>query len=84
MRRSGISILLLSFIFCLAGSSIFSEDQSAYRNSKLPIEQRVADLLSRMTLEEKVAQLTSGMEFKIMVGGNSVNTIETTLTVMSK
>jgi len=28
-----------------------------YRNPKLPIEQRVADLLSRMTLEEKVAQL---------------------------
>jgi len=28
----------------------------AYRNSKLPVEQRVADLLSRMTLEEKVAQ----------------------------
>jgi beta-glucosidase len=29
----------------------------AYRSPSLPIEQRVADLLSRMTLEEKVAQL---------------------------
>ena len=29
----------------------------AYRNPALPVEQRVADLLSRMTLEEKVAQL---------------------------
>ncbi len=29
----------------------------AYRNPKLPIEQRIADLLSRMTLEEKVAQI---------------------------
>lgn len=28
-----------------------------YRNPKLPIEQRIADLLSRMTLEEKIAQL---------------------------
>jgi beta-glucosidase len=28
-----------------------------YRNAKLPIEQRVADLLGRMTLEEKCAQL---------------------------
>jgi beta-glucosidase len=28
-----------------------------YRNPKLPIEQRVADLLGRMTLEEKCAQL---------------------------
>src|SRR4026209_2618467 len=29
-----------------------------YKNAKLPVERRVADLLSRMTLEEKVAQLT--------------------------
>src|SRR5258708_23577520 len=28
-----------------------------YKNPRLPVEQRVADLLSRMTLEEKVAQL---------------------------
>src|SRR2546421_471144 len=28
----------------------------AYRDPRLPVEQRVADLLSRMTLEEKVAQ----------------------------
>lgn len=29
-----------------------------YKNARLPVEQRVADLLSRMTPEEKVAQLT--------------------------
>ena len=28
-----------------------------YKNPRLPVDQRVADLLSRMTLEEKVAQL---------------------------
>ncbi len=28
-----------------------------YQNPALPIEQRVADLLSRMTLEEKAARL---------------------------
>ena len=28
-----------------------------YQNPNLPVEQRVADLLSRMTLEEKVAQM---------------------------
>ena len=33
--------------------------QPAYRDSALPIEGRVADLLERMTLEEKVAQLRS-------------------------
>src|SRR5713101_478452 len=33
-----------------------------YRNPSLPVEQRVADLLSRMTLEEKVAQLEGAWE----------------------
>ncbi len=33
-----------------------------YRDAKLPVEQRVADLLSRMTLEEKVAQMESAWE----------------------
>src|SRR5919106_827774 len=28
-----------------------------YKNPRLPVERRVADLLGRMTLEEKVAQL---------------------------
>jgi len=32
-------------------------DQLDYKNSKLPADDRVADLLSRMTLEEKVAQM---------------------------
>src|SRR5690348_13700150 len=30
-----------------------------YRNAKLPVEKRVADLLSRMTLAEKLGQLQS-------------------------
>jgi len=34
-----------------------AQDVPAYRNAKLPLEQRLADLLSRMTLEEKVAQI---------------------------
>ena len=34
-----------------------AQDKLPYRNAALPVEQRVADLLSRMTLEEKVAQL---------------------------
>jgi beta-glucosidase len=34
-----------------------TQNEPAYRNAHLPIEQRVADLLSRMTLQEKIAQL---------------------------
>ena len=33
------------------------EQRPAYRNSQLPVEQRITDLLGRMTIEEKVAQL---------------------------
>ena len=35
-----------------------------YKNHDLPIDQRIADLLSRMTLEEKVAQLLSIWDLK--------------------
>lgn len=34
---------------------------AVYRNAKAPVEQRVADLLSRMTLSEKIWQLTQGL-----------------------
>jgi len=34
------------------------ENRPDYKNPRLPVERRVADLLSRMTLEEKIAQLT--------------------------
>src|SRR2546423_7634716 len=32
-----------------------------YKDAKLPVERRVADLLSRMTVEEKVGQLVHGL-----------------------
>ena len=35
-----------------------------YKNSSLPVEKRVADLLKRMTLEEKAAQMTCIWEQK--------------------
>ncbi|MGH9623515.1 MAG: glycoside hydrolase family 3 N-terminal domain-containing protein [Bryobacteraceae bacterium] len=34
-----------------------------YKNAKLPIPQRVEDLLSRMTLEEKVEQISGGFHY---------------------
>ena len=34
-----------------------AQDVPAYRDAKLPVEDRVADLIGRMTLDEKVAQL---------------------------
>jgi beta-glucosidase len=51
----------------LAACFVFSTVATAqvpppYRDPKLPVEQRVADLLSRMTLEEKVAQMEGAWE----------------------
>src|SRR5215472_18744971 len=53
---ASISLFLLS---ALAGRA---QEVPPYRNPKLPVEERVADLLSRMTLEEKVAQMEGAWE----------------------
>ena len=37
--------------------TVNQDERLAYRNADQPVEDRVADLLSRMTLEEKVAQM---------------------------
>ena len=48
---AGLAVLILA-------ASMPAEDaQPDYKNPRLPIEQRVSDLLGRMTLEEKCAQL---------------------------
>jgi beta-glucosidase len=45
-------------LHCSAAPSSGTQGQPpAYKNARLPVERRVADLLGRMTLEEKVAQL---------------------------
>jgi beta-glucosidase len=45
-------------------SAALAQNPLPYRDAKLPVEQRVADLLSRMTLEEKIAQLEGAWENK--------------------
>ena len=52
-------ILKLATIALLA-TSCFGQNVPDYRNPKLPIPDRVADLLKRMTIEEKVDQLAGG------------------------
>lgn len=41
-----------------------NRDQLKYKNPSLPVDKRVADLLSRMTLEEKIGQLNQPLSFK--------------------
>lgn len=53
-----IQTLLILASLCLSwGCSPKQEKQIKYLNAKLPVDQRVEDLLSRMTLEEKIAQM---------------------------
>ena len=63
---SGVRIVLpkaLLFLMISFSLSVLAlpQERFPYLDSKLPVEQRIADLLPRMTLEEKVAQLTSAM-----------------------
>lgn len=50
-----MKILLVCLI--LSSGVVYSQTQPNYKNSTLPIEKRVDDLLKRMTLQEKVAQM---------------------------
>ena len=47
--------ILFAFVLSRAANAQSPTGPPAYRNPQLPVEQRVADLLSQMTLEEKVA-----------------------------
>ncbi|MGB7211295.1 MAG: glycoside hydrolase family 3 N-terminal domain-containing protein, partial [Gemmatimonadales bacterium] len=55
MIRTAALLLLLSLSF--AGSRPAAAQRAPYRDPSLPVDVRVADLLSRMTLEEKFWQL---------------------------
>jgi len=54
-----IFFALVTVLFILTSCNSNQKEQPAYRDAELPVNERVADLLSRMTLEEKVAQTTS-------------------------
>src|SRR5215469_14254880 len=67
IRLAGFSPCVCSLLAaCWLGLALPASTQQApaYKNPKLPIDQRVADLLSRMTLEEKVAQMEGAWENK--------------------
>jgi beta-glucosidase len=59
-----VRLLAAAGLLWFAGSTARGQETPPYRNPKLPVAQRVADLLSRMTLEEKVAQMEGAWENK--------------------
>jgi beta-glucosidase len=63
-RSSSFSLRVTRFLALLAPIVLVAGARQVvpdYRNASLPVEKRVADLLSRMTLEEKVDQIAGGM-----------------------
>jgi beta-glucosidase len=67
MRRASIHArtlfaVALVLLAAFGGAGILAQGKPAYLDARAPVDQRVADLLSRMTLEEKVAQLGSVWE----------------------
>jgi beta-glucosidase len=63
-QKVSFALIGFTFVLLLAAGVIGirsgrAQEAPDYRNPKLPVEQRVADLLSRMTVEEKVAQITT-------------------------
>lgn len=51
------TVIILSMVATVQLSAQNPSDQLPFKNPALPIEQRVADLVSRLTLEEKVSQM---------------------------
>ena len=62
-RSSPRAIFLLTSLAFLS-SAAMAQNTLPYRDPKLPVDQRVTDLLSRMTLKEKIAQLEGAWENK--------------------
>jgi beta-glucosidase len=60
--RIALPVLFLMAAALLISPNVFAQTMLPYPDPKLPVEQRVQDLLSRMTLQEKVAQLESAWE----------------------
>ena len=59
-RNARVAALLLSLAFLVIAVARAQQAVPDYRNKNLPVEKRVADLLSRMTVEEKVDQIAGG------------------------
>ncbi|HEX7960242.1 MAG TPA: glycoside hydrolase family 3 N-terminal domain-containing protein [Terriglobales bacterium] len=61
-RSAAVLCRVVMFASCLVYCLAAAAQQFPYQDPKLPVEQRVADLISRMTLEEKIAQLEGAWE----------------------
>ena len=60
MELTRLATCVVAVVMLAVLSSCGGMGTAPYKNAKLPVEQRVDDLLGRMTLEEKVDMLSGG------------------------
>jgi beta-glucosidase len=73
--RTVLAIVLAALVAAPAGAAA-GGDRASYKNPRLPVRERVADLLSRMTLEEKVGQMTQTERYQVFDNETPITTWE--------
>ena len=73
--RTVLAIVLAALVAAPAGAGAGDGDRLPYENPRLPVRERVADLLSRMTLEEKVGQMTQTERYQVFDDETPITTL---------
>ena len=75
--RTVLAIVLAAFVAAPAGAGAGAGagDPLPYENPRLPVRERVADLLERMTLEEKVGQMTQTERYQVFDDDTPITTL---------
>ncbi len=60
-------VFILDLLAVALGPTLLAQERPPYQDPRLPVEQRVTDLLKRMSLEEKIAQLQGVWENRAIV-----------------
>lgn len=66
-RKLSFIFPAIIFLAIAVVPNLLAQERLPYQDAKLPVQQRVTDLLKRMTLEEKVAQLEGAWENRDIV-----------------
>jgi beta-glucosidase len=79
MSKPLVAALVIVAALVLVAPAGAAHKTPPYENSRLPVKQRVNDLLNRMTLEEKVGQMTQAERANIPTTGDPADSMVATL-----
>ncbi|MCZ4223138.1 glycoside hydrolase family 3 N-terminal domain-containing protein [Pedobacter rhodius] len=81
MKKNIKTIFCLVSVISIFNTKVFAQSKTnipLYKNSKMPVESRIKDLLSRMTVEEKVGQISMPLGWPMYSkSGDNVEVSET-------